>query len=272
MAGIRGTLLFAALLLCAAPAEAEWAGGAGDVAFSPDTPEAEACRLAEQKAKQDALTKVLGERVAFDDIEVCRERADDAGCALARLSWASSDGEVRALRTLRRRVEAAPMAGFRICKVTLEADVARWRGESDPAFDVGVRLNQSVFRPGEDMRIALEPSQPMHVTVFQWLPGEAPERQVQRLFPNAMDRDGRISGPAAIPSADGARRYAIRMAFPAGQGHAQLATEALLVVATRQPTEFRDSYGLEEFKARLLEIPRADHRLVRKPYAVVRAP
>lgn len=267
---MRGALLSAALLLCASAAHAEWAAGAGDVAFSTEMPEAEACRVAEQKAKQAALTAIVGEHLSFDDIEVCRERANDPGCALTRLTWAASDGEVRAVRDLRRRVEAASVTGFRVCKVTLEADVARWRGEPDPAFDLGVRLNLTAFRAGEDMRVTLEPSQPMHVALFQWLPYEAPERQVQRLFPNAMDMDGRITGPATVPSTDGARRYSIRMAFPPGQSHAALATEALLVVATRQKVDFRDAYGLEEFKARLLEIPRADHRLVRKPYAVMR--
>lgn len=267
---MRGAVLSAALLLFATAAQAQWTTGGAEIVFSADTPEAEACRLAEQKAKQAALVAVLGERFAFDDIEICRERADDAGCALSRLTWASSDGEVRAVRDLTRRVEPAAMAGFRVCRVALQAEVARWQGAPDPAFDLGVRLNQSVFRVGEEMRIGLEPTQPMQVTVFQWLPTEAPERQVQRLFPNGMDRDGRIAGPAAIPSGDGARRYAIRMAFPAGLPHAAVATEALLVVATRRPVDFREAYGLEEFKARLLEIPRADHRLVRKPYAVVR--
>jgi len=261
----------AAFLLVASGARAEWSAGFGEFSFASHTPEAEACRLAEEKAKQSALIQVLGERVAVDDLEVCREQADDASCTLGRLVWASSSGEVRALRNM--RVDAAPtgIAGFRTCRVSLEADVARWQGEPDPAFDMAVRLNQSAFRNGEDMTVEVEPTQPMHLAAFQWLPYEQRERQVQRLFPNAMDRNDRISGRATIPSADGSARYSIRMAFPHGSlGRAPMVTEYLLVVGTRGRMDFRDSYGLEEFKTRLLEIPRADFRLVRKGYAIMR--
>lgn len=264
-------LIAGACMLAASVAQAEWAEGRGELTFAAHTPEADACHLAEEKAKQAALIKILGEQVAIDDIEVCREQADDTSCTLGRLVWAASSGEVRALRNMRAETSPTGLSGFRVCRVSLEADVARWQGAPNPAFDMAVRVNQSAFRNGEDMTIEVIPTQPMHLAVFQWLPYEQRERQVQRLFPNAMDSNDHISGRTTVPSADGSARYSIRMAFPHGSlGRTPSVTEYLLVVGTRSRVGFRDSYSLEDFKARLLEIPRADFRLVRKGYAIMR--
>ncbi|BAE50520.1 DUF4384 domain-containing protein [Paramagnetospirillum magneticum] len=269
--GLRSAALALAVLLLAPSAQAEWTPGVGEYLFPTQMPEADACRIAEEKAKQAALIRALGERLAVDDVEVCQEKSEDASCALGRLVWAASEGEVRALRGLRSATTATPTPGIRQCRVSLEADVVRWRGEPDPAFQFALILNQTAFRDGEAMTVTVEPSQPMYLAVFQWLPYERRDRQVQRLFPNAMDKDDRITGRATIPSTDGARRYSLDMEFPkAGQAHAPLVSEYLLAVGSRKPVPFRDSYGLEEFKALLLEIPRSEARLVRKGYAIVR--
>ncbi len=265
-------LLGLLVLLAPLPAAAGWVSARAERIFSPDTPEAEACAAAEERAKEDAIRQVSGERLASEDLMRCEERGEEASCTLNRSVWNTVDGDVRAVRN--RRTETTALAdGLRRCTVSLEAEIIVAKGVPDPSFDLGVTLNTSVFRQGEAMEIALTPNRPMSVAIFLWLPYESGEAQVTRVFPNSMDPSTTITGPATVPSAEGKRRYVMRVGFPDGQpATRRLVDEYLMVVATRQPVEWRGSYRLDEFRARLLELPRGDSRIVRRGYAVVRAP
>ena len=266
-------ILVAALAVGSAPARADWVRGQGEQVFGRDTSEAEACRVAEERAREAALKARLGERVAAEDLMTCSEHGAEAECSVNRSVWSMVDGDIRATRNLAVATSDGPAAGFRACTVSLEADVGVAIGQPDPGFDLAVRLNAQVFRPGEDLTIALEPTRAMHVAVFQWLPYQSGSAQVSRLFPNPLDADGRVAGPATVPSAAGAHRYALKLAFPDGQPAARrVVDEYLMVVATKSRIDFRDSYSFDEFRTRLLEIPRSDSRLVKRGYSVVRAP
>jgi len=266
-------LTLAATLCCAPPAAAEWVAGRAERLFGPETSETDACRDSAERAREDAIRRRLGERVAAEDLLLCAERGDAAECSTNRSVWSTVDGDIRAIRGETRTTAEGPAPGFRVCTVSLEADVVTASGQPDPGFDLAVRLgDHAVFRDGEVLALALEPTRPMHVAVFQWLPYETGERQITRLFPNPKDPDGRVDGPATIPTRAGQQRYVMKAAFPDGQPAAKrMVDEFLLVVATKAGVTFRDSYAFDEFRARLLEIPRSDSRLIKRAYSVVRA-
>lgn len=268
----RALILLAVLAAQAFPARAEWVAARGERLFTTEMSEAEACRAAEERAKEDAIRQVTGERLASEDLMICEEKNNEASCSLNRSVWNTVDGDVRAVRNRRQSTE--PVAeGVRKCLVALEAEVVAAKGEPDPGFDVGVKLNTSLFRHGDPLEIQLAPSRPMHVSVFQWLPYERGAAQVMRLFPNTMDHANRLDRPTPIPTPEGRSRYSMRVGFPEGQPSSRrMVDEYLMVVATKQPVEFRDEYSLDDFRARLLELPRPTSRIVRKAYSVVRAP
>ena len=111
----------------------------------------------------------------------------------------------------------------------------------------------------------------MYVSVFQWLPYMRADRQIMRIFPNEYDRQRRFQKPATIPTREGSQSYDLRVVFPGDlKGKKKLVDEYLMVVGTRKPIEFRNTYSHEEFKSRLLETPLQDRRIVKKPYNVVR--
>ena len=62
-------------------------------------------------------------------------------------------------------------------------------------------------------------------------------------------------------------KYHLRVDHPNVEGDA---SEYLHVLATRKPIRFLDTYALEKFHARVLEIPKQDRRYIRKPYRIVR--
>lgn len=261
------------LVLAAAlplPAAAEWVRATGSVIFPPEMSEAEACQQAENRARADAVRQVTGETLSADDTMRCTERGDEAECARNSTVWISVGGDIRQIRarTAETHVE---MDVFRKCTVSFEADIHVAQGRPDPGFDIGVALNQTVFRDGEALVVSLKPSQPMAVQIFQWLPYEKGDAQVSRVFPNAYDAQARLDRPSRVPSKDGGQHYDLRLRFPAGQpAERKMVDEYLMVVATRTPLALRESYTLDEFNRAVAEIPLGDRRLVRRAYAIVR--
>ncbi len=251
-------------------ASAEWVEGKGEWIFGPDLSENEACELALQKARKDAIRKVTGERLSSEEQLICKEHKDAADCDLNRLTWSTMDGVIQEIRNNKRKVVRKP--GFPKCTISLEADVEGPSGEGpDPGFDMTVRLNRTTFRHGEPLVISVEPTQPMFISVFQWLPYEKSERQVWRIFPNEYDKANRFLGPENIPTRKGSAKYSMWIGFPEGMdGKKKLADEYLMVIGTRKPITFKQTYSFDELKGRLLEIPRQDRREVRKLYNVVR--
>ncbi|TAN61677.1 MAG: DUF4384 domain-containing protein [Magnetospirillum sp.] len=262
--------VLALLLALAVPARAEWVAVSAERIFPPDLPETEACRAAEERAREEAIRRVTGERLSSEELMVCTEQNDTADCSHNSTVWTMVDGDIRAVRG--RTVETAALAdGLRRCTVALEAEVVVPPGRPDPAFDIGIHLNATVFRDQEPLEISLSPSQPMAVAVFQWLPYEKGEAQVARIFPNPFDTASVLKGLVTIPTEAGRARYSMRVGFPAGMPAARrMVDEYLMVVATRRPVSFREAYALDDFRARLLELPRSDSRVVRKAYSIVR--
>jgi hypothetical protein len=262
--------LILVLVLAPAAARAEWVTARAERLFPPEQPEAEACRLAEDKAKEDAVRRITGERLSSEELMRCSEQGDQAECTHNSAVWSMVDGDVRAVRN--RRAETLTVIDtVRKCVVELEADVVVPPGRPDPSFDLGVKLNAAIYRHGEALEITLSPSQPMGVAVFQWLPYEKGEAQVSRILPNPYDAISRIEQVTTIPSESGRKRYVMRTGFPESlAGKRRMVDEYLMVVATRTPMEFRENYSLDDFKARLLELPRSESRMVRKAYSILR--
>jgi hypothetical protein len=242
----------------------------GSYIFPPVMTEAEACQQAESRARADAIRQVTGETFSSEETLRCNEQGDEAECAHNSMIWTMVGGEIRSVRdkTEETKVE---QESYRRCVVSFEADVYVAAGQPDPNFDVGVVLNNAVYRDGEKLTVTLKPSQPMAVQVFQWLPYERGDAQVARIFPNQFDSLSRIDKPVTIPTEAGAKRYDLKVGFPPGQPPGRkMVDEYLMVVATKKPIAFRDSYSLDDFNRVVAEIPLGDRRIVRRAYNIVR--
>jgi len=262
--------LLCLLLAIPATASAEWVRASSYYQFPPIMSESEACQKAEERAEADAIRQITGETLSAEDTMRCSEQGDEAECARNSTIWTMVGGLIRDKR--QRQQETTPVIeNIRKCTVSFEADVYVAQGQSDPNFTIGVTLNNDVLRDGEKLIVTLKPSQPMAVQIFQWLPYEKGEAQVARIFPNPLDANVRIAKPTTIPTEAGAKRYDLKVGFPAGQPPGRkMVDEYLMVVATRKPTVLRDSYSLDDFNRQIAEIPLSDRRIVRKQYNIVR--
>ena len=249
---------------------AEWVDGRGERIFGPDISENEACDYANQRAQKDAIRKVTGEKLTGEDLMVCQEQKDDASCTLNRLTWSTIDGVIRGIRNKHRQI-AKTSTGHQTCVVTLEANVGVAEGKPDPGFNMTVKLNQRTFLNNQTLKISVTPTQPMYLTVFQWLPYEKAERQVTRIFPNEFDPGTLFKGKGTIPTKANQSKYDLLVGFPSGlKKQKKLVDEYLMLVGTRKPVTFRKSFSYEEFNKTLLEIPLSERRNISKAYNIVR--
>lgn len=261
---------FSVMALFALDANAEWVSAEDTYNFGPEMSQREACQKAERRAKEKALKSISGEKISSEDNMVCSEKEDTADCSLNRFTWSTIDGLIKGTRN-KQETSGAGIGEYKQCTVTLEVDIGVAEGNPDPSFDLQVKLNRRTFRHGEALKINLNPTQTMHINVFQYLPYMDAEKQVSRIFPNAFDKKQLFQKAGTVPTREGSQQYDMTVGFPEGtKGSKNLVDEYLMVLGTKKPIKFRGEYSLEEFNARLLEIPRQDRRIVRRAYNVVR--
>ena len=252
-------LLFLILPRCVA---AEWVNASGSQLFPPSVAEAVACQQADDRARMDAIRQVAGERLSAQDWQMCREDQDQSQCLHNAVIWVDLGGVIRALRN-RQVVTLDDVAGYRRCMVRFEADIVVPTAPPDPNFNLGVTLNAALFRPGEALKLALTPTQPMWVQIYQWLPYEAEAAQVRRIFPNSRDANARIDHTLILPGAG----YEFKVALP--QGTSRSVDEYLLIISSRKSLSLQETYSLADFTRLVAELAPQDSRLVRRAYTIM---
>lgn len=106
----------------------------------------------------------------------------------------------------------------------------------------------------------------MYVAIFSWLPYPNRDARVERIFPNDHESSGRIDRKRLIPN----HTYRFQVELPPVlPRHRRLLDEYLLIVASKQPVNWRDSYSFQEFNARLSEFSLDQIRYVKRGYQII---
>ena len=238
-------------------ADPEWMYGVGQYHISSTLSETESCARAEQKAKLSALQKLGGERLTGETVLTCTDNKE-IHCPITEFTWSTVNGLIKGIKD--KKVEK--ING--VCKVSLQAYVDTGIGKTDPNFDLTVRLSKKMFEPNESMRVTINPTEHMYVSMFNWDPYAPADDQVTKLFPNPYDTDNEVTAKITIPRE---KTYKIKI-FPSS--HKQQSTEYLQVIATKNPIKFLDTYSLYEFRNKVLDIPKSKRKYIRKPYIIRR--
>lgn len=251
-------------------AKAEMATGLGEQFYGPEMSENAACDLAEKKAKAAALASVLGETVSNEEQLFCKQstgKATDGGCEFNRVTWSLIEGDITAIKNLKRSTEKR--LGTNACVVSLEAEIVIPTKKPDPNFEVKVTTNQMVYRVGDDFSLAVESTEPAHLAIFNWLPNE--NDQVHRIIP--QDAGGGADMGILKKNASGKLR--VDFGLMATWSNAYKDTkkqydEWLIVIASKRPYKWLPTYDLDQFKEKLREIPVDERRIVRRGYLLSR--
>ncbi len=265
------SILTFSFLVIMGQAHAEAVNAKGEYLYGPDTSEADACRLAMERAKANALSKVFGESISMEEQMSCREvkgGKPDYGCELNRVSWSSIEGDIRSVTDYRKVIESR--LGERACIVTLTADVVIPDRKSDSSFDLKATLNEKMYRAGEVLTIALEPTAPMHIAIFNWVPYQDRDAVIQ-MFPNPMDPQSHITKKTSIPTESKLSAYNFTMTWLESlPKNKTFVDEYLIVIGTKKPIKWLSSYEFSDFKSKLSEIPLDEMRVVKRGYQLIR--
>ena len=265
------SILTFSFLVIMGQAHAEAVNAKGEYLYGPDTSEADACRLAKERAKANALSKVFGESISMEEQMSCREvkgGKPDYGCELNRVSWSSIEGDIRSVTDYRKVIESR--VGERACIVTLTADVVIPNRKPDSSFDLKATLNEKMYRAGEVLTIALEPTAPMHIAIFNWVPYQDRDAVIQ-MFPNPMDPQSHITKKTSIPTESKISAYNFTMTWlETLPKNKTFVDEYLIVIGTKKPIKWLSSYEFSDFKSKLSEIPLDEMRVVKRGYQLIR--
>ena len=243
----------------------------GEIFFGPDTSEKQACEAAEQRAKQEALRLVMGERFSSSEQLSCKDGTagvDNTQCVYNTFRWTEIEGDIKQATRLGQQVDK--QMGSSRCTVSMRIVVDVPQLQPDPSFDFQVKLNANRLRAKETVSFQILPSSAMHMAVFAWAPSHN-AATVSRIFPNAFDSQSRLAARVnhPIPSESGSARYQFEVDLP--QGNQQdFVDEYLIFVGTTMPVAWLDEYDFEKFRSRLREITPPQKRVVKQSYRIIR--
>jgi len=147
----------------------------------------QSCKIAEQKAKKNAIIKSIGQTISSDVVSNCSEVDGEFECERNQLSLFELNGVITFSKRIGRANygEEPGSEGIFFCEVTIRANVEPVKKNLDPTFQFDVKLNKEIFRSGENMEIEINTSKKMYMTVFQWLPyGGKKFNIITKIFPN----------------------------------------------------------------------------------------
>lgn len=252
--------------VCAAPIDVK-----AQYHFGPDMSRNQACENAREAAKLKALSMATGERIAFDQHMRCLQTASTAAekqCVVQRNTWLLMEGRVSKSEVVSETVKNGPEGMY--CAVSMVVDVVLPSLVSDASFDLRLDLNRQTFRPGETLVMHLQPTAPMYVSVFNWRTGLQKDNVV-KMFPNDWDTQNYLTQPVHIPTQAQNASYRFELEWTAPMGDdKEMATEWVMVVATKKPMQWLSVYDMPRFKEKLLEIPADQRRVVHRPYVLLR--
>ncbi len=212
------------------------------------------CELAEEALKRRVVAQECGSLMTGGAMRALGETAD----ILYRLHFETTGGRVTAYEFIDSKNE-----GFS-CTVRAKLTVQCDKGQRDPAFlpaaETLVKLNETVFRAGEHMKISVRipddiPGQ-VHLNVVVLMPYEDAAHRVARLYPNEHETAKPFSAGNVrrIPGDD---HYNMTLDLPKGRKSAE---EALMFIFSRRPVSLPAVMSIEQLHGILAEIPLGDRR------------
>lgn len=219
--------------------------------FNPSMSQEEGCKRAEEKAKADALEKVLGQEFGSDSTMSCRE-TDKMKCESIKNTYENTRGFIESIRSRKEKVEGWS------CTVTIDAAVKPIKRPTS-TLQAQATLDRVVYTNQDKMNVHITTSDNGYATVFVYDPVE--DRMVS-VFPYADMRN--ISGFAYKT-----RPLDVAVSMKPLQPRDQ--PYYLFIVLAGAPVDTMDQYRLHEFYQMWDNQPYANMAYVRKSFYVSRS-
>lgn len=209
----------------------------------------EACSLAEKRAKNNAIKKALGLEVSLQETEKCSEVDGKLNCEQNQISVLSLNGDITEVTTLKQDSGYDNVNKRYYCLIKIKANVEK-SIKRNSEFQLNVKLNLDNFRDKENIDMEILSNKDMFLTVYIYFPYEK-GFQVQKLFPNAREKNNKISsGKFKLPTEG--TLYSVD--FPQNTKKVRV-DEHLIFIATVKNIDWLDKFSrIEDLRKSLNEL------------------
>jgi len=232
-------------LLCVSSlAHAERVSGTGEYSFGPDTAENIACRLAEEKAKQNAIANFVGEMIEAAQNENCK----DEKCTMLSTLYTEVSGEIKTV--YKRDKQVYPNRDRQVCEVDVDVEVEKITNTIK--FHVA---GKNQLKVGERFTFQAVSGITGTVGVFNLV-----DKEYQMVY---TDKVLEINKQIQIPST----RYKMQAELPLGKNHSN---ELLVFLITDKNLTFKSRYSTMEFEALVKDIPFSSRKVINHHVSIER--
>ena len=141
------------LILFSFPLKAEIISATGKHKHLGDKTKIQSCRIAEEKAKKNAITQSLGQMVSSDVVSNCSEIDGEYDCERNQFSLFELNGDITSYKVKNKNYDKEIGTEILFCEIEIEAKVVPVIINQDPNFQFNVDLNQQIYRSGETLNI-----------------------------------------------------------------------------------------------------------------------
>ena len=218
--------------------------GEGQYRFGPETAENVACKIAEDRAKQDAIENFVGELIEHSTNEICK----DEKCSAFRSFHSETSGEIKKVHKLETLVY--PEQKHSVCMVHIEADVEKITNSIQLTIQ-----SQKDFKHGDRFKISGVANRVGSIGVF-----------------NVIDDKHTLvwQGKVFIPNKEFSlppSNQKIEARLPNGKAQSK---ELLVYVFTEENLTFRPFYSRIEFNQMVKDLPFLGRKVVSHQIQIVR--
>lgn len=260
------------LILVSQQIRAEIVTGVGEYDFGVYISQVESCKLAQQRALNDARRQVSDEKISSQQSKICTASKNKNECDLFSDTWSYIDTVVIKSEPIKISQEIVDKESFKVCRVVIEADVEKFPTPS-VNFDFNLSLSKNKFIASTNenttdarLSISIEPenNKEMYINVFHYEP-HVYGRNVSRIYPREYNDSNMINSTLLLPK----KGITYRVIFP-GAITEDSVHEGILVVSSREDIQFNSFYTYDQLSTKLLSISNNDVRIKREMYVVIK--
>ena len=219
--------------------------GIGEYRYGPDTTENLACELAEERAKDDAIIKYVGELIESQMSEECRREE----CVFHRDTFSEFNGYIKSIS--KKDIQKQSFSGYSACIVTVEAEVSKVNNSIvfnvDGKFDV---------RHEEEMTFKVVSNRVGKLGVFNYHGNRYYKIQEVKFASRQTE--------IMLPSDKTKKLVAM---LPVGKAHSK---ELVTFLFSEKDVPFKNEYTTLEMKNLIASIPPKNRKVINRYVNIVR--
>lgn len=234
------------------PASAETVVSKGSHLFTGDTSNNEACELALNDAKLNALRQVVGQKIKSEELEYCSAVDGKSKCENNQFFLSSLSGDIIEYDIINENIKQDDTVisneKIYLCSIEIKAKIVKNDVNLDNSIDLVVKLNQISFKDGDELKIDINVNKPLYMTIYQWLPYEEKDYSVYKIFPNNREVNNYIESDSLTLPKKGSK---YKIYFPE-KSSSKNVDEYLVFIGSNEKINWTDKYvKIEDLKKKL---------------------